>query len=323
MNSATLIALNADSPLANGNRWVHVLPSGRFTGLDGRAFDAEDLEGIVLASRDYAGQRQMVVDYNHGTDLLAAKGHDAPAAGWIVGLQVRGDGVWGLVEWTAKAAQHLAAREYRYLSPVIAHNRDGRVTRILRASLTNTPNLDQLTALASAAAEGAHSGKEQPMEFLAKIAALLGLEAGASEDAIIAALEKRLTATNSAEPDPTKFVPIGDFQRVLKEANKLRQGVSQNAAEERVDEQIRKGVILPWMRDWGVSLCMANLPAFDDFITGCGPGFSRLTGTLMPNGKSQPGGAADRDPLLDEIAANMGLDPKEFAAFNAAQDNQG
>jgi phage I-like protein len=34
-------------------------------------------------------------------------------------MQAREDDIWALVEWTEKAAAHIKAREYRYLSPVL------------------------------------------------------------------------------------------------------------------------------------------------------------------------------------------------------------
>jgi len=306
-NNTPLIALQTEAPLADGKSWVHLLPAGVFTGIDGRGpYDATYPEGIVLNSRDYAGQRQMVIDYEHGSDRAKAPGNPIPAAGWVVGMQGRNDGVWGLVEWTDRAKAMLVSREYRYLSPVIRHDAAGKVIAILRASLTNLPNLDQLTALASA--------EETDMdEFTTKLCELLALPADSAKDVIISALAEKLTSLNAAaDPDPAKFVPIGQFQRAVAEANKLRQGVSKQAAEDRVDEVIRKGVMLPWMRDWGVSLCMANAPSFEEFVTGCGPGFttllSRTHTTRVPTDRTSP--AVDATVVL--VATQLGLNVATF-----------
>jgi phage I-like protein len=309
--SHSLIALHADAPLADGKRWIHLLPAGTFTGIDGRGpYDATDLEGIALASRDYAGQRQMVLDYDHGTDLARQSGAPAIAAGWIVGLQVRDDGIWGLAELTEKAAAHVAAREYRYLSPVFRHDKAGKVSAILRASLTNSPNLDMLTALGSA------EDTTTMDDFVAQLRELLGLPVDADKPAIITALAGKLTAVQSAEPDPAKYVPIGQFQRTLNELNQLRQGVSKQAAEDHVDEQIGKGRLLPWMRDWAVSLCMSNLSAFDDFLAGIGPGFAKLR-TITHAGRLPASSHSAIDAQDAEIARNMGFEPEAFAAFRA------
>lgn len=130
--------------------WVHILPTGHFKGVDGRGpYQANDLNKIIAASRDAAGNRELLLDYNHATDLAAMpKGGAAPAAGWISDLQVREDGIWGKVDWTPAARQQVANREYRYISPVFRHEKDGVITSILRASLVNQPNL-RMTAMAS------------------------------------------------------------------------------------------------------------------------------------------------------------------------------
>ncbi|MBY0431223.1 MAG: phage protease, partial [Rhodospirillales bacterium] len=104
---------------------------------------------VIEASRRYAGRKLIAIDYDHQTDHAAKNGRPAPAAGWIKGLQARPDGIWGMVDWTGRAAEHLRKREYRYLSPAFSHSPNGEVTCLLRAALTNNPNLE-LTALASA-----------------------------------------------------------------------------------------------------------------------------------------------------------------------------
>lgn len=281
LTDSLLTAAEGMAPLsetlgAGRKGWVHLLPAGRFDGIDGRGpYRLEDAEAVIAESRRLSGRRQMVVDYAHATDLLP--GTPAPAAGWIVGLQARANGIWGLVEWTERAAEAIRAREFRYLSPVIRHGRgDGRVSAILRASLTNVPNLTDLTALASA-----EEGTMQD-QLRTEILAMLGLAAEADDAAILAAIRALKgeaggeAAMQAARPDPAKWVPIGDFERAVAEANKLRQGITVHAAETRVAEDVRAGRILPWMKDWAVELCTANLPAYEKFLGGVGPGFSHL-----------------------------------------------
>lgn len=318
------IALQAEAADAGRRAWVHLLPAGTFTGLDGRGpYVVRDPEAIIQASRRHAGRRQMVVDYDHATDLIHAKpqvsGDPIPAAGWIVGMQARADGVWGLVEWTERAAALLARREYRYLSPVFRCTRAGDVGAILRASLTHTPNLDQLTALASA--EESHDVEEtMDDKTRAEILALLGLDPEADDAALLAAIraltEKPPAAeAQAARPDPAKYVPIGDFQRAVAEANKLRRGITLQAAQERVGEDIRKARILSWMKDWAVEPCTANLPAYESFLAGVGPGFSHLLGRTLagqPPELNAEGRASD-DAVRD-VARRLGLAEADITA---------
>lgn len=312
---ACVIALAAREGPKPGQQWIHLLPSGTFTGRDGRGpYRAADPDAIMQASRRWAGRTAIPVDYEHQIDMAATNGRPAPAAGWITGLQARADGIWGLVEWTARAARHLAEREYRYLSPAIRHLSDGTVTAILRASLVNNPNLDQLTALASM--------ENRPMSETIDIAELretLGLP----ETADIAAIRTKLNdvmmfqTMGAATPDPSKYVPIGDFTRVTQELTRVHKGIEETAAKHHVEEHVRAGKLLPFMRDWAVSLCTVNKPAFDEFISKTGGKFEGYFCSLLPGAQSPPPSLHSRGaPALDdveaEVASRLGLTPEQF-----------
>ncbi len=313
--STSTIAFMADAVGPDRKGWVHLMPNGRFKGVDGRGpFEVKDTQAIMQASRELAGQRQMVVDYDHSTDLVAGRGSPVPAAGWIVGLQTRDNGIWGLVEWTQQAADFIARREYRYLSPVFLYSEStGAIGAIVRAALTNKPNFDQLTALASAN-EAAHMGSWETQMDLAKLAAALGMPDTATFDEILAAVAALKSGNVSMQNetfDPAKWVKIGDFQRAIAEVNKLRQGISLQAAEERVAGDILKGLVLPWMKEWAIGLCTAHLPSYQTFIDGVGPGFSHLSGKIALH--SAPDTSTLND-LEKQIAKNLGLTEQQFAA---------
>lgn len=328
LSSALSVALMSEK-VGDRTAWVHLVPAGTFTGIDGRGpYSLINANSVIDRTRKYYGRRQIVVDYEHQTEFREKNGKPAPAAGWIVGLEARQDGVWGLVEWTEPAAAHIANREYRYISPVFFHQADGTVTMLKSASLTNTPNLDQLVALNSA---------EAPMdniELAGKVreaAALLGLPETSDQAAVIARL-KQVTqiaaslsdltgetgvAQNTAAPDPAKFVPIGDFQRTVAELNKLRSGVTKEKAELHVAEHIRAGIVLPFMKEWAVSLCTTNMKAYDDFISGVGPGFSHLLksshATANPPGKTYLHSASDGLSEAElAVCTNMGLTREQY-----------
>lgn len=164
--------------------WLHLLPAGAVRTNDGRGpYSAPaDAAALMAASLAAAGGK-LVLDENHATDLAAPKGGSAPARAWIVELQQRDNGIWGRVEWTPKGRALMAEGEYRGISPVIAHKRDGTITAILRASLTNTPNLQGLTAL---------HHQETTMDFRKMLIEALGLDSEADDAAIAAAIKDRL-----------------------------------------------------------------------------------------------------------------------------------
>src|SRR5260370_5636764 len=73
----------------------------------------------------------------------------SPAAGWIKQVRAVNGAIQGRIEWTPKGKDAVEAHEYRYVSPVFEYDDEGRVVRLLRAALTNNPNLN-LPAIASA-----------------------------------------------------------------------------------------------------------------------------------------------------------------------------
>lgn len=188
------IALAAALDLPQGEgapEWVHLLPNGPvLTTFDGRGpYKVGDLQSIIAASRTDRFQGELPIDENHALDLKAPNGGSSEARGWITELQARADGIWAKVRWTAEGERMVSGRSYRGLSPVFAHDAQGNVRAILRAALTNTPNLKGMIAL----------NQETQVTFSApKLAAKLGLKAEATEDEILAALPKPDTALQSA-----------------------------------------------------------------------------------------------------------------------------
>jgi phage I-like protein len=112
-----------------------------------------DIEGDLPAHLDPASaekiisefdrrQNDMVIDYEHQT----LKGSEAPAAGWIKKLVYKGkDGLWAIVDWTERAREYLQKKEYRFFSPVMLIEKNGRrVIDILNVALTNFPKINNL-----------------------------------------------------------------------------------------------------------------------------------------------------------------------------------
>lgn len=163
--------------------WVHLIPSGHFQGRDGRGpYLLADPQAVIAATLAHQGGADAPIDYDHQTYRSAENGQPAPAAGWFKEFQARADGIWGRVEWTAKAAEHLKNREYRYLSPAFVHDEPGNVLRIEGAGLVNNPNLE-LTALASKLPGGETTVK--PEDFLKQLAGLFKLPEGSTAEAVV------------------------------------------------------------------------------------------------------------------------------------------
>jgi phage I-like protein len=203
------LALAATANEAQTEQWIHIMPSGEFSGRDGRGpWAMHNADAVIAASSAFAGKKPIPVDYDHQIDMAVKNGQPAPAAGWIKQLQARADGLWGLIEWTSKASAHLAAKEYRYLSPVFNHTPSGEVTRVLRAALTNNPALE-LTALASA--QGAYTQTQEPRDEQDpwnELCSLLGLASDADVTAIIQAVRDLKAPADTTKPDAKQLFSV-------------------------------------------------------------------------------------------------------------------
>lgn len=323
--SAALVSAFA-APLAQSDtgvgRLVQLLPAGSFTAIDGRGpyttGSKVAMQEIVSRTLDFQGGRQLAIDYDHQS-IFGAKdgvGGRAPAAGWIEELQVRDSGIWAKVKWTEAAASAIRAGEYKYISPVILHTKAGKVLALRMASLVNTPAFDMSAVAASALLNKGNSDMEQ-LDGLKK---LLGLDEAADIVAIMAKVQELLeTSANSATPDPAQFVPIGDFQKVLNEANKLRQGITTAEAEMLVSGHIASGHLPPALKDWAVSACTSNKQVFDEFMAGVAPSVVRIVTPQLGN-RRLPEKSANGNLTEQEVAvcSALGLTTEEFTKAQAS-----
>ncbi|MFQ3664679.1 MAG: phage protease [Sphingomonadaceae bacterium] len=272
---------------------VQLLPIGAIRLRDGRGpyrLQKDEAAAVIAATKARAGRTDIMVDYDHQS-FFGAKdgvGGQAPAAGWIspASLSVEPDGIWAEVQWTAAAAQKLAAREYRYLSPLFTYDSfTGRVLSILNAGLTNTPAIEELAAVATTqetimdwsailAALGLPEGATQE-DVLAAIAAMreaaaaaatatatlataakeLGLQEGADAAAVLA-------AARTACPDPAKYVPASALAELTAEIATLK--------AERIDRIVaaacRQGKVSPALKDWATAYATKDLAGFATWL---------------------------------------------------------
>ncbi len=287
----------------SGNKppeWVHLLPAGNIGGRDGRTF-LNDAPEVVLAAFK-AGAIDLPIDYEHQSEHREKTGAGpVPAAGWIKDLELRGDGIWGRVSWTERAAELIRNREYRFLSPVVLFEKTKRrVMRLKSAGLVHTPNL-HLTALAS---------QEDPTmdqsPLIARLVKLLGLEDGADEEEIFAALEERLKS--GGKPDPAKYVPIEALQDLMQKRTSDKAEMRQEHVAGKVRQAVADGYITPAMRDWATELCTANEAAFDTFVSAATPPYAHLLRESNMRGAPPSRGGQVVNDLANNVARQLGID---------------
>ncbi len=199
MDPKDLIAalLSVEIPVSGeAPREILLVPAGtvRARPHDGREFSNSEPERAVARTRDLVLDQP--IDYEHQTYLSADNGQPAPAAGWIKEVFVREGAIWARVEWTARAKAMIEAGEYRYISPVLMHDRAGKVLMIRAAALTNDPALYMPALMRARLNTQTQLDREDRMDP-EKLRKALGLSKDATDEQVLAAASALLAASNA------------------------------------------------------------------------------------------------------------------------------
>ena len=277
MKKTALVAACSFELNASSDHFV-IVPEGEFRGLDGRPFDAPywkvtPEKGQQLVAALNQKTIDTVIDYDHSNLYGIKDGNPKPAAGWLKAgafAYVQGVGVCSTsYEWTDKAAELIAANEYKYLSPVFFYNKAGEVLSVLNTTLTNVPNLDSLPAARLAAAAQDYftqnlTDEDSSMdELLEHLRWMLNLPISATAEDIKAELQKliaqindatgvamaangqsfkdvleafsaKLAANSQAAPDPTQYVPFGVYKEAVDKAASAQAAVQSKAVDDAI-----------------------------------------------------------------------------------------
>ena len=263
MNTGSLfLCLNAES--GRIPETIQLLPAGGYVaGRDGRRWSKSNAELIAQKSNEYLPEH--IIDENHATDLRAPKGEASPAMGWFSAITAKEDGsLWAAVSWTARGKAALENQEYRYISPVFTVSANGEIECILRAGLTNTPNIDLPILNSTQTAPADNPAKEKGMNK--EICAALGLREDATENDVLTAIAALKTQLNSAKPvDLTAYAPRADLVQMEERAvNAETQLAELNAAQlkEKAITAIEKAVserkIAPASKNAYLAMCASE-----------------------------------------------------------------
>lgn len=285
--------------------WVHLLPAGSVRTVDGRGpYLVKSLQAIVGASLRQGGK--LPIDECHAIDRAQPLGMSAPARGWIVELQAREDGVWGRVEWTPTGRQLMEEKAYVGISPAILHTQKGEVLQLLRASLTNTPNLQGLVSL--------HS-ENIVMDWRTKLIELLGLDSEADDAAIEAALTAKMNAMQSEHSQnllqhPAVVALQSQLTDVTGQLTALQEDGKRKVAVAFVDAAIVAGRVgVKPMRDEYIALHMQDAARAEKMV-GALPTLSGTTITEhVADHAEKKGDLGQEDHLIMSI---FGVDEDEY-----------
>lgn len=348
--AACVVDLNGRVPTE-----IQLTPAGRFRARDGRPFDVPTgwLIDAGIAEREIATALatagDFVIDYEHQTLHASENGQPAPASGWFkgAGLQWReGQGLFATdIDWTEAAKTAITAKEYRYISPVIAYDKTtGHVLAILMAALTNFPAIEGLSDLTAMAAARFSLDITKPHEEenpvkREQLIALLGLAADATDeqieaglvalkaeasaasalrsnlqladDADVVAAVAALKATTNQTPDPSKYVPIEAFEALKGEVATLKTENTKKDVDELVEVGLSSGKLHPDQEAWARQYGEADIVGLKAYLEKT-PAIAALKST-QTQGKP-PGTDAEGELDADSAAlcAQMGIDPEEY-----------
>jgi phage I-like protein len=343
---------------------VQLLPSGKFAGRSGQpgpgmSWELTDASGAALAAvlnaRHAEGRAQFNFDYDHQTMLVAKTGAKAPASGWASKFEWRpGVGLFAVdVQWTAAAAEHIRAGEYRYISPVITFDEaTGLVKDVWHASLTNFPDLMQMAPLDEAvAALNALSNptQENPVNLLTQLLSALGLAAGTTEAQALAAVTALKTKAETPPGKPAALsaavatalgltgeadeaaalsavaaikskatgldaTTMTTIQTLQGQVATLTAKINDGEVTTLVDGAIAEGKLLPAQRDWALQLGKTSVAQLSGYLA-TAPKVAAGLGATQTGGNPP---AADGKPAPDAtqlaVLSAMGLTPEQFAA---------
>ncbi len=316
------IEINAEG--ANVPTFIMVIPAGHVAGRDGRWWNNDNPKNIIKAFID--GGVDLPMDYEHGSEQWNS-GDGVSASGWIKSLSIVDGAVWASVEWTAKAAAMIAAKEYRYISPAF-YDHDNSITSLSSIALVQHPNLAAIPALnnKNSNINDKHltKGDEMDKEERIKLCRMLGLKDEASDSAILNAVEKQrdenkasLNKLNQA-PNAKEYVPISEYEAVKAELNSLN-ATAKDAAEKTKNDEIetlvgdavKDGKIQPSSKDYYLNACKAEngIEEFKSFIADA-PSMNKSNGggAKPPEGKKAELNATDK-----EVCAALNVTSEQFS----------
>ncbi|TDQ40970.1 phage protease [Tepidicella xavieri] len=295
-----LMSIHASSPSVAADappEWVELIPAGDFSGRDGRGPYRLDAEAVLKAFA--AGGIDLPIDYEHQSLEAEAKAGPVPAAGWIKELEVRDGALWARVQWTPRAAELIAAREYRFLSPVFRH-KQGRVVALAGAGLVHYPNLD-LNPVANRQGDA----MSDPID-LAPIAEALGAPADADAAQLVAHAASLRRRADS--PDPAEWVPMSQHKAVADELARLQAEVARQKAEAAVSEAMRAGKLAPALKDWAMGYASHDPEGFAAWAAAA---------PVIVSAQSDAHAAKTPEVLTEEeryVCAQLGLTEDDFIA---------
>lgn len=309
------VALNFQVGASGLPERIDLVPAGEtVTGIDGRGWSNPNPQAVVdwVNARGY----DLVLDFEHASELKSPKGEPAPAAAWLHDLRVEPDSrISAAVKaWTPAGEQAVLNREYRYVSPALAISKStGAIVGIQSVGLTHKPNL---------AIPALNHEQQEDSTMLKKILAKLGLPEDVTEETALNAVGKLQTdlqtALNSAQTPPMeKFVPRADYELALNRAVTAEARIAQDAKdklegeiETAINQALTEGKIAPASKEFYTAVCRAEggVEQFKKFLATA----PILVADSGLDGKTPATSVTALNAQEKEVCRNLGIAEEEY-----------
>jgi len=328
----TLIYAACAFELPNDNKaWIQVLPAGAFKPNDGRKMDVphwsiDAKSAAALIDKFRAQKNPLVIDYEHQTLYKEQNGQPAPAAAWMVDLEWReGSGLWAKAEYTEQAKAQVKSGQYRYFSPVFAHDKKGVVKDLINGAFTNSPAIDGMERLAALARQSNTHPEDATMSEkddktpeskadLSAIAHALNLDKGADEQTIIAACSALKAQTGKVQTlDPAEYVPVSAMKEMHAQIVALSAQIQSGEVDGLIAAAKQQGKLLPAMEQWARDYGAKDLSGLKTYLENA-PAIAALT---QMQAKEPPKNNLGLSEQEVRAAKATGTSLKELAEFKA------
>jgi len=312
---------------------IQVIPYGYHDTPKGPFNLDDEAETLVIADFD-AHKNDMVIDYEHQT----LQGVEAPAAGWIKKLINKGtEGIWAELEWTERARQYIANKEYKYVSPVFLKRiSDNKVVRLINVALTNQPNIDGMVPLINKDSDYRfEDDKKEDVNMWKELLKIMGLAETATEQDAIAVVNKlketkeptQIVANKgvlealglkegATEAEVTGTIMAmkqshGQVGDLATELAQLKARLAEKDAGDLVALAMKDGKITPAQKDWADEYAKRDPDGFRVFVAKAP--VVVVMGKVVTPDKTGEGAVDETQTQINKLC---GIDDETFKKYN-------
>jgi len=313
--------------------WIVLFTKGKGKLETGEEYLVDEEAFRMVSAKFEARGIDMVIDYEHQT----LKDGEAPAAGWIKELKWdAAKGIMGRVEWTEKGGSYVAAKEYRYHSPVFAYRpSDKRVVVLAHAALTNWPKTNNQRPLLAAKLGFDDGPDEETAMDLKVLIAKLGMKEDATEEEVLAkvvelaaggggtteVVAKGVLDALGLEDDDDVSTVVASIHALNQQTttmvakadfDKLKEKLDKRDAVEMVAAAMTAGKVTAAQKGWAEDYAERDPKGFETFVA---KAVQVVPVDKLPGKTEEAGAAGEFDDTTLAVAASMGNSKEDLEKY--------